>query len=132
MIGIIVTFAMNRGLTETAARRVAIAALIVAVLVLLLIGKAIYDRTLIANHDTATRAATAERSLELEHKADAGELVARDRDEVRADNLQGAIDNAVSIQPQAARAGAGPAVNAALAELRRRQATERGKQADAR
>lgn len=125
MIGWIALRLVGAGVPDRFARAVAIGILVALVAIAIVLAIGIRDRRMIDAHDANQRADQAEAQIEREHKADAGELAARQVDQQHAEQLKGAIDNAVTAEPEAARSGVGPATSAALDELRRRQAAKR-------
>lgn len=125
MIGWIAMRLVGAGVSDRWARLVAwvlVLAAIAAVVALAIGGR---DRRMIEAHDARQNAKVLGDQLEQGQKADAVELEQRGVDQVQHDQLQGAIDNATSAQPDAARGGVGPATSAALDELRRRQDRQR-------
>jgi len=125
MIGWMALRLVGAGIPERIARAVAIGILVVLVAAAIAVAIASRDRRLIDAHDATQDAAAAKAQIEREHTADVGDLAARQVDQQQAEKLKGAIDNAVSANPEAARAGVGPATSSALDELRRRQAAKR-------
>lgn len=100
--------------------------LIYAVLIVLAIGaffaaKALYDRSIIREHDARQEVEAIKRTAERERAATTADEVQRRRDEAEATELQKEVDNAVNKHPEEARRSSGPASDAALRKLRERQ-----------
>lgn len=87
--------------------------------------KALYDRSVVQHHDDKAAAKAVTRTLQHERAADAGQAVDEKKDQAAAAQLQEKVTHAIETHPVEARHSAGPAANAALAELRRRQSERR-------
>ncbi|MCW3837790.1 hypothetical protein ACFQ1E_17230 [Sphingomonas canadensis] len=72
-------------------------------------------------HDARQAADQRQEQLERIGTADGDQLRREARDAAAQDNLQGAIENAIDANPDAAGRAGGPASNAALRELRERE-----------
>ena len=126
MIGWIALRLAGAGVPDRFARAVAWTLIVALIAIAIVLAIGARDRRMIEGHDATQRADQAEAQVERTQQAETGELAARKVDQANAEQVKGAIDNAVTANPEAVRAGVGPATSAALDELRRRQARQRG------
>ncbi len=120
MIGLLAGGLIKAGVAEKLARPLAIGGLIVLLVVGLGVAKCAYDANLIEDHDQAQRVESLERAREADRRAGAADVAAEARDAIQSERLEGAINNAIDQDPEAASRPVGPATGAALGELRNR------------
>ena len=94
MIAFLATFFLNRGASPKNARGYAWAILIVGAVLLLWGAKAMYDHSVIANHDAKTEASAAKADRAADQKAAVQEQKDNQRRDFETDQLMKAIDNA--------------------------------------
>lgn len=120
------------GLKGRAAGIVGGIACAIALIGLLWGAKALYDRSVVSHHEDKAAVKAVTRTLQHERAADAGQAIDEKHDAAAAAKLQEEVTHAIENHPAEARHSAGPAANAALAELRRRQSERRVAQHQAR
>ncbi|EQB32027.1 hypothetical protein [Sphingobium ummariense] len=105
MIGAIAAWFMSAGLPQRRARQLAVGLLIIAAILLLWLGKALYDRAVIRRHETGQAAATAQADRAADAKAATQRRADDARLEAEADALERITDNEVdaTVDPLAAR-----------------------------
>jgi hypothetical protein len=131
MIGLLLPFAV-RLVGEKFARPFLYLALAALAIGAFFGAKALYDRSVVEHHEEKAAVKAVTRTLQHERTADAGQAVDEKKDQADAARLHEEVSHAIETHPVEARHSAGPAANAALAELRRRQSERRVGQHQAR
>lgn len=121
-----IKLALALGVSEKFAKAAAIAAGVALLALVLSLGKCTYDRNLVSGHDVKRQASEATAALAAEHRAiDSDGTIAAANSSADA-HMGKAIDDAIKSDPQAGRRPVGPAVGAALGELRGKPKTKPG------
>lgn len=104
MIGAIAAWFMSAGLAERRARQLAVGLLIILAIVLLWLGKTLYDRAVIRRHETGQATATAQADRAADAQAATQRRTDDSRLEAEADALERITANEVdATDPMAAR-----------------------------
>jgi hypothetical protein len=130
-MGLLLSLVLSAGVPRRFAKPVLYAGLLALAVAALFGAKAMYDRNLVSGHDAKQEGRAAKATLKRERAANADEDRGERHDGARAAQLETEVQNAITAHPGEARRSSGPAANAALGELRRRQsaAGERERQA---
>lgn len=125
MTELLAALALRTGLPKGA-----VAAILIALALLIGVGAlegwlALHDRQVVQRHDAKAEVTELRRTIANERAATAADEQQRQSDAAEADQLQQEVTHAVQDHPIDAGRSSGPAVSAALDELRRRQAEER-------
>jgi len=121
MLSLLLPLALRMGVPARLARPLVVGALVLLAILALGAGKC----ALVQDHEAKVTAKITRSEIKAERRANASEAADRAADEANAHILEKEIANAVQAKPEEARRPAGPAVNAALGELRRRTAEGR-------
>ncbi|MCW3835992.1 hypothetical protein ACFQ1E_08070 [Sphingomonas canadensis] len=112
---------VRRNVPAAWARPIAWALLAIAAALLAWLAVALALRAITGAHDARQAADQRQEQIERIGEADGDQLRRDQQAEAAQANLQGAIENAIEANPEAAGRAGGPASNAALRELRERQ-----------